>query len=141
MRNLIEYSFPDIIDKSFYTVEDNLEVNVVANCDSIRLDTPSGEVKYLDVGSAISEYPLTEIGTYTVTVTVAGTPRVFNIFSAANTEESKTQAVASDISLVGEAGKGGFDGTYDLMTVLFIALAVLFFADWGVYCYEKHQLR
>lgn len=141
MRNLIEYSFPDIIEESFYTVEDTLEVNVVANCDSIRLDTPSGEVKYLDVSNAIAEYPLTEIGTYTVTVTVAGTPRVFNIYSASNEEESVTNAVAADISLVGEAGEGGFDGTYDLMTVLFIALAVLFFADWGVYCYEKHQLR
>ena len=141
MRNLIEYSFPDIIEKSVYTVEDTLEVNVIANCDSIRLDTPSGAVKYLDISSAISEYKFTEIGTYTLTVTVAGSPRVFNIYASSNEEESKTTVVAEDISIIGEAGEGGFDGTYDTMTALFIILAVLFFADWGVYCYEKHQLR
>ncbi len=141
MRNLIEYSFPDIIEKTGYFVEDTLEVNVVANCDSIRIDTPSGEVKYLDTSRAVSEYSLNEVGTYTVTVTVAGTPRVFKIYAEPVESERAPTLYVDEISLAGQAGNGGFDGKFDMMTVLFITLAVLFFADWGIYCYEKHQLR
>lgn len=141
MRNLIEYSFPDIIERTGYFVEDTLEINVVANCESIRLETPSGTVKYLDTSRAISEYRLTEVGTYNVIVTVAGTPRVFNVYAAPAESERATTVYVDEIALAGEAGDGGFDGKFDMMTTLFIILAVLFFADWGVYCYEKHQLR
>ena len=35
----------------------------------------------------------------------------------------------------------GFDGKFDPIWVIFIALAVVFLADWMVYCYEKYQLR
>ena len=48
---------------------------------------------------------------------------------------------AAEVSLVGIASEGGFDGIYDPILWLFIALALVFLADWGVYCYEKHQLR
>ena len=141
MRNLIEYSFPDIIEKTGYIVEDTLEVNVVANCESIRIDSPSGSVKYLDTSRAVSECTLNEVGTYTVTVTVAGTPRTFNIYAESRESERESTVYVEEISIAGQAGNGGFDGKYDMMTALFITLAVLFFADWGVYCYEKHQLR
>ena len=43
--------------------------------------------------------------------------------------------------LPGCAKNEGFDGRYDMMTALFIAIAFLFLADWTVYCYEKYQLR
>ena len=46
-----------------------------------------------------------------------------------------------EFSLQGEKENNGFDGEYDPMMILFIALVVLFIADWGVYCYEKYQLR
>ena len=89
----------------------------------------------------MSECTLNEVGTYTVTVTVAGTPRTFNIYAESRESERESTVYAEEISIAGQAGNGGFDGKYDMMTALFITLAVLFFADWGVYCYEKHQLR
>ena len=141
MKNLINYSFPDIIEKPSYEVGENLEINVIANTESIRLDTPTGDVKYLDVSRAISEHELKEVGTYTVTVTVAGTQRVFNIYSEPAEAEREVTVYANTVALAGEAGAGGFDGELDTMNILFIALAVLFLADWGVYLYEKHQLR
>ena len=33
------------------------------------------------------------------------------------------------------------DGEYDPLVLLFVLLAVVFSADWMVYCYEKYQLR
>lgn len=141
MRNLIGFSFPDIIDSTGYFVGQTLEVNVVANCESIRIETPSNDISYLDTSRAVSEYKLTESGTYTLTVNVAGTQRVFKIYAAVDEAERNPDITANSIELVGDAGKGGFDGKFDMMMTLFIVLAVLFFADWGVYCYEKHQLR
>ena len=33
------------------------------------------------------------------------------------------------------------DGIYDKLIVLFVILAVIYMADWMVYCYEQYQLR
>ena len=51
-------------------------------------------------------------------------------------------AVKSEaFSLVGEAGNEKRDGVYDDLMILFILLALIFAADWMVYCYEQYQLR
>ena len=141
LRNLLTYSFPDIIEKTAFTVGEELEVNVTANCESIRVDTPLGNVEYLSIGNAVSTYRLEEAGTYTLTVTVAGSPKAFNVYASIDEAEGQTLPFGGSLALAGEAGEGGLDGTYDGMTLLFILLAILFLADWGIYCYEKHQLR
>ena len=43
--------------------------------------------------------------------------------------------------LSGERVDIGTDGEFDPLMLLFACLALLFIADWGVYCYEKYQLR
>ncbi|MBQ8389196.1 MAG: VWA domain-containing protein [Clostridia bacterium] len=141
VKNFMEYSFPEVIEKSSYYCGDELSVNVIANCDSIRVDSPGGKISYLDTAGAISDYTLTEVGTYTVTVTVSDNPRVFKIYSELPESERLPQASAEDFSLTGTAEPGGFDGTYDSLLIVFICLAVIFAADWAVYCYEKYQLR
>jgi hypothetical protein len=45
------------------------------------------------------------------------------------------------IGLEGEAENGMRDGKYDKLIILFALLAVLFVADWMVYCYDRYQLR
>ena len=51
------------------------------------------------------------------------------------------ESAVQEIALQGQATEGGFDGAYDPLLILFICLAVIFAAEWGVYCYEKRQLR
>jgi len=141
VRNLVQYSFPEIIDRTDYLCGEDAGINVIANCNSIRVESPLGNISYLDTGAAVATLPLREVGIYTVTVTVADSARSFSIYSAM-TEEERLPVVKKDaISLVGEASNDGFDGTYDPTLALFIALAVVFLADWTVYCYEKYQLR
>ncbi len=140
-RNLLDYMFPTVIDESSYYSGETLQVNVTANCDSIRLESPSGKISYLDTSSAVSEVKLTEVGTYTVTLMSGETARVFRVYSALP-EEERIPAVKSEaFSLVGEAGKEKRDGVYDDLMILFILLALIFAADWMVYCYEQYQLR
>ncbi len=141
IRNLVNYSFPQIIDRTDFISGDRAEVNVLANCDSIKVESPSGSISYLDTTGASATLPIDEVGTYRITMTVAGSPRIFNIFAAMNTSESIPLPTAESADVIGEATDAAIDGINDLLTAAIIALAVLFSADWMVYCYEKYQLR
>ncbi len=139
--NLMDFSFPEVIEDTSYTVGDEATVNVIANCDSIRVDSPSGAVTYLSTDAAQSALSLTECGSYKITVTVSRVPREYYIYAALPEVESDPTPTADAIGLVGDAVPGGFDGKFDPTFILFVALALIFIADWTVYCYEKYQLR
>ncbi len=141
MNNLVKYSFPEIIETTSYYCGDEITINVPANCESIRVDAPSGDSSYVSTESATARFVPTEVGVYTVTMNVANTQREFKIFTAVNEEERLPVVAELELSLQGEATPGGFDGKYDALMAVFIALAVIFVADWMVYCYEKYQLR
>ncbi len=141
MRNLINYSFPDMVDKTNYVCGEVATVNVIANCDSIRVVSPSGDIDYLNTEAATDTIHLTEVGKYTITMTVSGTAREFYIWSALNEAERVPTQSEDAIALQGQPSDQGADGKFDPLTVMFVLLAVLFLADWMVYCYEKYQLR
>ncbi len=141
MENLMTYSFPDVVEKVNYYAGDEATVNVLTNCESIRVDSPLGSVLYLDLGNAAAGFTLTEVGTYDITVTVSGIPRTFHMYSSLPETERLPHPAAASIGLQGEAGNESFDGTFDPLMILFVCLALLFLADWMVYCYEKYQLR
>lgn len=140
--NLVEYSFPDIIEEVSYSVGDMASVNVIANCDSIRVDSPSGAVSYLSTSGGVTQFKIDEVGTYDITVSISGSPRQFKIYGSLPEAECNPAPEAQDeFSLQGEASAGGLNGKYDPLLWLLICLVVIFAADWGVYCYEKYQLR
>lgn len=141
MRNLINYSFPEMIDETAFECGESATVNVITNCESIRVESPSGDVFYLKTDVAADSIHLNEVGAYTVTMTVAGSAREFCIWSSMTAAECDPTVTHTAISLQGTAQQGGFDGQFDPLMILFIALAVVFLADWMVYCYEKYQLR
>ncbi len=140
-RNLVGFSFPDMIDRTTYECGESANVNVITNCESIRVESPSGEVSYLKTDVASDVIHLKEVGIYTVTMTVSGSARQFSIWSAMPQAECDPTLSQGAVSLQGIATNNGFAGRYDPLSALFIALAVVFLADWMVYCYEKYQLR
>jgi hypothetical protein len=140
-NNLLNYTFPPIIDTSFYYCGDTVEINVLTNCDSIRVDTPDGNYSYLNTGNDIVEYSLTETGVYTLTMMVGNAARQVNFYSAMPIEERATTVSDSAFIISGNASDEKRDGRYDDLIVIFILLAVIVVADWMVYCYEQYQLR
>lgn len=142
VRNLLDYSYPSAIEKVAYFSGETLEVNLQANMQSVRVDTPSGNHVYLSTYGVIAEYPFDEIGTHTVTIGYnGGEQRVYHVYAGVPDAERNPYTSAEYVGLQGEATDGGLDGTYDPLLVIFIILALVFLADWGVYCYEKYQLR
>ena len=141
IRNLLAFSFPDMIDRTTYECGELATVNVITNCESIRVESPSGDVTYLDTDGASDSFRLTEVGIYTVNMTVSGSAREFYIWSAMKEAECDPTVTYDAVALQGEATDGGFDGKFDPLWIIFISLLVIFLADWMVYCYEKYQLR
>lgn len=139
--NLLDYSFPSVVDKTSYFVGDSAIINTVANSDSIRVVTPLGNVKYLDTAQTLNELVLDEVGTYTVSVISGGTQRLYRLYSEMELEERMPTMVEDVYSIYGTPSNEHIDGEYDPLIIIFILLAVIFAADWMVYMYEKRQLR
>ena len=127
--------------KSLYKVGEKVEINVLSNCDSIKVTAPNGDVTYLDVSNEITSFKPTLVGTYVLSMNFNGEIKEFSIYSNLPLEESDTQFEVLDINLSGELENEYSDGIYDKLVVLFIILAIVFVADWVVYCREQYQLR
>jgi hypothetical protein len=141
MRNLLEYSFPDVIDKTNYVVGEDAIVNIVTNATNFRAESPTGKDIYIETDGTTATISLNEVGTYTVYMTVANKETGCKLYACAHPDESTPAVNQADFSLAGEATYERIDGEYDPLVLLFILLALLFIADWGVYLYEKYQLR
>ena len=141
LGNLIDYSFPNVIDKANFTAGDEAVINVVAGAKNLKAFAPSGKEVYLESDGAMALLPLDEVGVYTISMTLAGEENSYKIYSGAHPSESVPDETEESFVIAGEAKNDRRDGSFDPLMILFICLAVLFIADWGVYCYEKYQLR
>lgn len=140
MSNLLDYSFPTVLEKSNYVCGDSALINLLPNTKSIKITSPSNSTRYIDVNSATSSFLLTEIGNYNVSITLENnTVMELNIYSSYPLEEN-TDTTIDTLKLVGQPENNYSDGRYDNLIILFILLGLLFVADWMVYCYEQHQL-
>ncbi len=144
-ENLLNYTFPQVIDEANYFCGDIVNINVISGTQSLMIVTPSGEEEYLSTESAECSYTLAEVGLYTLKVRTGSgnstSERTLHFYSEMPYSESVTIAQADSFSIVGDAVNAGRDGIYDDLLALFIILAVIFIADWMVYCYEQYQLR
>ena len=141
VRNLLDYSFPELIEGTEYYCGDIAQLNVVSGCESIRVVSPTGEVIYTDTSSTVSELELSEVGEYQITFNVAGSAREISIYSSVPMEERNVSASFDSIAITGEPSDEGTDGKLDTMVALLIMAALIFSAEWMVYCYDKYQLR
>lgn len=141
VENLLEYSCPALIDGSGFVCGEDLKINISANIDSVKVESPNGEEKYVDTSTDVGVVPLDRVGTYTVKVSSSGVEKIYKVYSSAPISESDPDSSGGNFSLSGERTYEKTDGQFDPLVILFIILAVVFCADWVVYCYEKYQLR
>ena len=142
VRNLMNYLFPAVIEDTAYKCGDTMTVNVVPGCESIVVNSPSGKSTTLDtLGNDYCNVQLTETGTYTIIVKLAGSEDTSLCSFACVPEEESRSEGGGTLFLSGEREYKYSDGFYDDLLAFFILMAVLLLADWGVYCYEQYQLR
>ncbi len=141
ISNLLKYSCPALIDHSDYLCGEDVEINITANIDSVKVTSPDGAESYIDTSTDIGVLSLDRVGSYTLVFNVSGEEKTYKIYAAAPTSESDPTLTGVDFSIVGEQTFEKADGQYDPVVLFFILLAIVFTADWMVYCYEKYQLR
>lgn len=141
VANLLDYSCPAVIDSANYFCGEELRINISANIDGVKVDSPDGEEKFVDTSTDVGTLTLDRVGTYTVRVTASGEEKIYKIYAASPESEGDPTSVGGAFSVVGERGYEKTDGQYDPLVLIFILLAIVFTADWMVYCYEKYQLR
>lgn len=142
VSNLIDYSFPTVIDETNYICGDFVYVNMIAGCSNIKIENPSGKMGYPDPHVAISEYQLNEVGVYNIILVMKdNTERVFNVFAELPEEEREPNATAESFVISGTPGNEKKDELVEILLYIFIVIAVMAVADYGIYCYEQYQLR
>ncbi len=139
--NLLDFTFPAILEETSFYCGETLPVNVLANCTTIRVDTPSGKVLVLSTDSDLAEFTVTEVGTYTITSMIGGNPQKRYAYGNLPKAERAPMVNEGTFAISGTPSEERRDGRYDDLIILFIILAVIFIADWAVYCYEQYQLR
>ncbi len=140
-QNLLGFSFPNIIEKTSYVCGETAVIYGASSFKSIRVEKPHGKPTYLSVNTKDAELVLDEVGTYKITIITENDTKVFTIFVSLPEEESNVEGIPMSLSIIGEPKTQKSDGKYDDLIIFFCILAVIFVADWMVYCYEQHQLR
>ena len=138
MRNLINYSNPSVVTDFNYMVSDEVALNFPDTAISCEIETPSGEVNYLD-SHDIQTYTLDEVGTYVVKVESAtGKTIEINLFSAFPNNERNPQIEdlnSYTITLNADAPKA--DRIFEALLVVVIIALIFLLADWMVYSHEQ----
>ena len=143
IRNLLEYSFPNVVNESSYTVGEEAIINIIKSGKNFKAQSPSGKDIFVETETASTAIALDEVGTYKISLIMEGNiePTVYCIYAGASKAESVPQEREGEFLVDGEKTEANIDGTFDPTTLFFILMAIIFIADWGVYCYEKYQLR
>ena len=142
VKNLIDYSFPTVITDTSYFCGDIVQVNMISGCSSIRIETPNGNKAYPASGVATTEYRLTEVGVYNIVLVMRDkTERVINVFAELPEEERDPITLGSSFYITGTAENNNPDEHIEILLYIFILIAILAVADYGLYCYEQYQLR
>lgn len=141
VNNLINYTFPALVEESLSYSGQTVSLNVLPGCTSMKVISPSGEEEYLDTSETANEYMLTEVGEYQITAVVGDGIKRAKVFAQFPEAERILSVTESNFVITGEAGTAKRDGRYEDLLYLFIILAVVILADWAVYCYEQYQLR
>lgn len=141
MSNLLEYSCPDVVDRTDYYCGEQVDINITANMSSVKIIAPDGEETYIDTSGDIGSFWLDKVGTYTIEILSGTEKKIYYVYSGAPEEESVPSVTGEAFSLAGEQKYERTDGEYDPLVLVLILLAVIFAADWMVFCYEKYQLR
>lgn len=142
MARLLSYSFPEVVEETSFYSGDTLVINRIPGSVSARVDTPLGNSEYPDLSTGFGELTLNEVGVYTVHLTMSnGSDRTVYVYSSMPVAERALTPEETSFVISGAASDNYPARRIDNLLIIFIILAVIAVADYGVYCYEQYQLR
>ncbi len=141
LSNLVDYTFPEILTERNFVCGNEVEINTLNNCDTIKLITPYGEIISIDTTNTTNTHVLQDAGEYTVEQRIGGEIKSSKFFVSLDKSECQVSAEETAFEIQGESSSERLPSKYEDLIIWFALLALAFIIDWGVYCYEQYQLR
>ena len=138
MRNLFNYSSPIPLDEANYTVGEEVFINLSTGISSIRVESPSGKVDFLDLNDVTTSYTLKEVGTYKITINSEDGNKEYNIYSSFNNKESEPYVIDAKVSLIKTDVENKNNAILDNLFIIIIGAVIFLLIDWVVYAREQY---
>lgn len=137
MRNFLNYSNPSPLENLFYKVGEDINVNIVNDCSSVKVTSPSNNISYLETNFSQTSFSLDEVGTYQFDFLINNEIKTYRIYVEFDSEEGKIFDNQTSIDLINNSNNLKFDGILDNLFIVILLAAILFSIDWMWYSYEQ----
>ena len=137
MRNFLNYSNPLPLENLFYKVGEDINVNIVNDCSSVKVTSPSNNISYLETNFSQTSFSLDEVGTYQFDFLINNEIKTYKIYVEFDSEEGKIFDNQTSIDLINNSNNLKFDGILDNLFIVILLAAILFSIDWMWYSYEQ----
>ena len=137
MRNFLNYSNPSPLENLFYKVGEDINVNIVNDCSSVKVISPSNNISYLETNFSQTSFSLDEVGTYQFDFLINNEIKTYKIYVEFDSEEGKIFDNQTSIDLINNSNNLKFDGILDNLFIVILLAAILFSIDWMWYSYEQ----
>ncbi len=137
MRNFLNYSNPSPLENLFYKVGEDINVNIVNDCSSVKVTSPSNNISYLETNFSQTSFSLDEVGTYQFDFLINNEIKTYKIYVEFDSEEGKIFDNQTSIDLINNSNNLKFDGILDNLFIVILLAAILFSIDWMWYSYEQ----
>ena len=137
MRNFLNYSNPSPLENLFYKVGEDININIVNDCSSVKVTSPSNNISYLETNFSQTSFSLEEVGTYQFDFLINNEIKTYRIYVEFDSEEGKIFDNQTSIDLINNSNNLKFDGILDNLFIVILLAAILFSIDWMWYSYEQ----
>lgn len=140
VRNILDYSVPEILASNDYSVGETVRVNVLPDCALLYASSPDGDVNSLSAGGEYALYTPKTPGVYSVTETYSdGTSATVSFFAHIPSSETNPEDLgALSLSLTEPDAVQTEEKTEkDIRFWFACAFLALLLAEWGVYYSEQ----
>lgn len=138
MKNFLNYTVPEVMNGYAYSCGNEISINVLPNCESIEVISPSEKISFLDCNSeSVVSYTLNEVGEYEIHVHANGENKKIKFYSSFSILESNPVISEKSLVLMGEKVEGIRTSSYDLTYILLLIGVCLLLFDWILYCLSK----
>lgn len=137
MRNFLNYSNPLPLENLFYKVGEDININIVNDCSSVKVTSPSNNISYLETNFSQTSFSLDEVGTYQFDFLINNEIKTYRIYVEFDSEEGKIFDNQTSIDLINNSNNLKFDGILDNLFIVILLAAILFSIDWMWYSYEQ----
>ncbi len=137
-KNFVNYTVPEVMNGYVYQCGNDISINVLPNCESIKVTSPSQKISFLDCQSdSVVTYTLKEVGEYEIDVLANNENKIIKFYSSFSTLESNPTMNEKSISLIGEKIESERTSPFDLTFILLLLGIGLLLLDWIFYSFSK----